>query len=110
VAPAPINEHLQWLTDKEKGLKSVSRIAAVTKTYADAVCEVGARYGVPVINLWKAFMSKAGFEAENWKEGDVLPGSMDAPKNHALVNFMHDGGYLIGMQYLVILTICRTAL
>lgn len=91
VAPPPVNEHLQWESDKLKGHHSVCRRAHITKTYADAACEVGERFGLPVIHLWNAFMSEAGFSAENWNDGDLLPGSQSAPENKALVNLMHDG-------------------
>lgn len=91
VAPPPINEHLQWLSDQNKGLKSLSRRAATTKSYADAACEVGEKLQVPVVNLWKAFMITAGFQAAGWKTGEPLPGAMDVPQNDELVRLMYDG-------------------
>jgi hypothetical protein len=66
-------------------------LAAVTKTYAEAACEVGQRLGLPVVNLWKAFMSEAGFSVEQCKEGDELPGALSAPQNQCLVDLMYDG-------------------
>ncbi|KAF2652738.1 SGNH hydrolase [Lophiostoma macrostomum CBS 122681] len=91
VAPPPINEHLQWITDQEKGLKVVSRRAAITKSYADAVCEVAKRNEVVVVNLWKAFMTRAAFDVNAWKTGDPIPGAMEVVSNTTLVELMHDG-------------------
>jgi hypothetical protein len=66
-------------------------VASATKDYADAVCEVGARLSVPVVNLWQAFMEKADFKLDTWKVGDLLPGSLGVPPNDALVELMYDG-------------------
>ncbi|PSN74005.1 SGNH hydrolase [Corynespora cassiicola Philippines] len=107
VAPPPINEHLQWPSDQEKGLSTLSRVAASTKSYADAACEVGEKLGVPVVNLWKAFMSKTGFDVDTWKVGDAIPGSLSLPQNDVLVELMYDGlhfnpaGYDILFQELI---------
>ncbi|KAF2180806.1 SGNH hydrolase [Zopfia rhizophila CBS 207.26] len=91
VAPPPINEHLQWITDKAKGFEKVSRAAASTKSYADAACQVGKKLGVPVVNLWAAFMSRTDFKLDEWKAGGHLPGSLGAAQNDALVELMYDG-------------------
>jgi lysophospholipase L1-like esterase len=91
VAPPPVNEHLQWQSDRLRGHQSVCRLASVTKTYADAASQVGERLGLPVVNLWNAFMSKASFSAENWKMNDPLPGSLSLPQSEALVKLMYDG-------------------
>ncbi|KAH7344332.1 SGNH hydrolase-type esterase domain-containing protein [Pyrenochaeta sp. MPI-SDFR-AT-0127] len=91
VAPPPINEHLWWPRDQSNGYSSVSRIASTTKDYSDAACEVGANLGVPVVNLWKAFMEKAGFQLEAWKVGDPIPGSLGIPQNDTLIELMYDG-------------------
>jgi hypothetical protein len=72
----------------------VSRTAAATKEYADAACEVGAKLNIPVINLWKAFMTKAAFQVDVWKTGDHLPGSLAIPQDDALVKLMYDGEVL----------------
>lgn len=94
VAPPPINEHLQWLTDQEKGFEKVTRVAASTKSYADGIVDVGQKHGIPVVNLWTTFMTRTGFDAETWKTGDPIPGSMHVPQNDALVELMYDGEYL----------------
>lgn len=93
IAPPPINEHLWWPRDQESGYASVSRTAATTKEYADAVVELGAKLNLPVVNLWKAFMAKTDFQIEGWKVGDLLPGSLDSAQNDALVELMYDGKY-----------------
>ncbi|KAF2277910.1 SGNH hydrolase [Westerdykella ornata] len=91
IAPPPINEHLLWPNDKLKGRESASRVAAVTKSYADAAYEVGTRLGVPVVHLWNAFMTKAGLEIDQWKTGDTLPGSLDVLENETLKELLYDG-------------------
>ncbi|KAF1847661.1 SGNH hydrolase [Cucurbitaria berberidis CBS 394.84] len=104
IAPPPINEHLWWPRDQSNGYTSVSRVASITKDYADAACKVGAKLEVPVVNLWKAFMERANFKSDAWKLGDPLPGSLDIPQNDALVALMYDGlhfqpeGYVILFQ------------
>jgi hypothetical protein len=95
VAPPPVNEHLQWLTDQSKGMTSVSRTAASTKSYADAARDVGRNVRVPVVDMWSAFMARANFQDEGWKTGDPIPGSLAVPQNNELVKLMHDG-----MQYI----------
>lgn len=91
IAPPPVNEHLWWPRDQESGYPSVSRTAATTKQYADAVVEIGAKLNLPVVNLWKAFMAKTAFQIDGWKVGDLLPGSLDTTPNDALVELMYDG-------------------
>ncbi|KAF2875374.1 SGNH hydrolase-type esterase domain-containing protein [Massariosphaeria phaeospora] len=91
VAAPPINEHLQWLSDQARGARELSRVAARTKSYADAAVGVGQKLNVPVVNLWKAFMSKTNFNADVWKTGDALPGSKDLAQDEALVKMMYDG-------------------
>jgi lysophospholipase L1-like esterase len=105
IAPPPINEHLWWPRDQSSGYTSVSRTAATTKDYADAACEVGAKLNIPVVNLWKAFMAKTEFQADGWKPGDQLPGSLAIPRNDALVELMYDGMlflYLISISMLMV--------
>lgn len=94
IAPPPINEHLWWPRDQESGYTSVSRTAATTKEYADAVVELGAKLNLPVVNLWKAFMAKTGFQIDGWKVGDLLPGSLETAQSDALVELMYDGKYM----------------
>jgi hypothetical protein len=69
----------------------VTRVASATKDYADAACEVGVKLNIPVVNLWQAFMEKAGFKIDAWKLNDPIPGSLGVPENDALVELMYDG-------------------
>ncbi|KAI0586984.1 GDSL Lipase Acylhydrolase family protein [Pyrenophora tritici-repentis] len=91
VAPAPINEHLWWPRDASNGYTSVTRLAATTKVYADAVAELGTELKLPVVNLWEAFMAKTDFKLCAWKLGDALPGSLEIAQSDALVELMYDG-------------------
>ena len=92
VTPPPINEHLQWITNKERGFESLSRVAPRTKGYADGACDVGRKLGVPVVDLWRAFMSRTGWDVNTWRRGQPIPGSVDVAQNDALVELMYDGG------------------
>lgn len=91
VAPPPINEHLWWPRDQSNGYTIVSRLAETTKVYADAVVQLGADLGLPVVNLWKAFMSQTDFDIDAWKPGQHVPGSLALPQSDALANLMYDG-------------------
>ena len=84
---------MQWPSDKEKGYATVNRMAATTKTYADGALEVGKMLGVPVVNLWEAFMSKTGYDSAIWKSGDPLPGALEVTQNDALIELMYDGAF-----------------
>lgn len=59
--------------------------------YAEAVCDVGRKLNIPVVDLWTAFMAKTNFKADAWKLGDAIPGSLDTPQDDGLVELMYDG-------------------
>lgn len=86
LTPPPVNEYQLQGFDEYKGNAHPSRTAAFTKEYAEAVREVGASLGVPVVDVWKAFMSAVG-----WKEGEPLPGSRDLPNLDQFARFFTDG-------------------
>lgn len=86
LTPPPVNEYQLQGFDESKGNAHPSRTAAFTKEYAEAVREVGASLGVPVVDVWKAFMSAVG-----WKEGEPLPGSRDLPNLDQFARFFTDG-------------------
>lgn len=56
--------------------------------------ELGVKLKLPVVDLWKAFMAKTDFQINGWKLGDLLPGSLDAAQNDALVELMYDGKHV----------------
>lgn len=86
ITPPPVDEYQLVLKARALGLSEPSRTAINTKRYADGCRQVGASLGIPVVDLWTAFMEEAG-----WKEGDPLPGSRDAPPNEVLKRLVHDG-------------------
>lgn len=91
VAPPPINEHLWWPRDQSNGYTTVSRLAESTKVYADTVVQLGAELGLPVVNLWKAFMSQTDFNVDAWKPGDHVVGSLALAQSDTLAGLMYDG-------------------
>jgi lysophospholipase L1-like esterase len=102
IAPAPIDEHLVWANDAAQGRTVISRKNAVLKEYSEAVVALGGRLGVPVVDLWKAFMAKTGWTEENWKQGEPLVGSLDVEQNQELVRLMHDGLHFNAAGYQVL--------
>lgn len=80
-----------WFNEKSLGRAAVSRKNADVKKYAEAAVAVGQRLGVPVVNLWTAFMSSTGWKEQEWKENEPIVGSLDVPQNEELVRLMHDG-------------------
>ncbi|KAF1344542.1 isoamyl acetate-hydrolyzing esterase [Delphinella strobiligena] len=89
VTPPPVDEHLCLQKDRTVGINVIRRTAENTARYAEAVREVGKTLGLPVLDLWTAFMKEAG-----WQQGDPLPGSSDVPQNEVLTRLMHDGLHL----------------
>lgn len=86
VTPPPVNEYQLEESDLEKGILEVRRTAEHTKQYADVCQEVGSELGVTVLDLWSAFIVKAG-----WRSGEPLPGSKKAPRSRILEDLLHDG-------------------
>jgi hypothetical protein len=89
LTPPPINEYQTEITDRGYGHTTLQRTAINTKRYADACREVGASLGVPVADIWRAFMTAAG-----WEEGQPLAGAKDVAKNSILESFLSDGRLL----------------
>ncbi|KAK2593957.1 isoamyl acetate-hydrolyzing esterase [Conoideocrella luteorostrata] len=86
VTPPPIEERRLDLRVKSQGYLKLNRSNAVTKQYADISREVAEEMNVGCVDLWTAFMSKAG-----WQIGDPLYGSQDLPINNAIRALIHDG-------------------
>ncbi|ERF77237.1 hypothetical protein EPUS_05806 [Endocarpon pusillum Z07020] len=86
VTPAPVDEYQMMVSDALKGYTTPQRTAANTKMYADACRGIGEELNLPVVDLWGAFMRKAG-----WREGEPLIGSIDVARNEVLQNLLRDG-------------------
>ena len=91
VTPPPVNEYQLTVRDASKGYTAPQRTAANTQIYADACRKVGEELGLPVVDLWHAFMGKAG-----WKEGETLTGSRGAERSAILESLLMDGTCSIG--------------
>ncbi|KAJ5287149.1 GDSL Lipase/Acylhydrolase family protein [Penicillium angulare] len=94
ITPPPINEYQLEGFDHAKDTAHPSRTAAITKTYGEAVKEVGKSLNVPVADIWTAFMTSVG-----WQEGQPLIGSRDAPRNENFDSLFIDGLHLTGDGY-----------
>lgn len=99
ITPAPICEYMAESCDAVKGRFVMQRTAEVTKTYGDACAEVGKELGLPVVNLWEAFVDYAG----GWKEGEPLPGSRKCPQNEKLDSLFRDGLHFSPQGYVPVL-------
>ncbi|KAJ5815661.1 Esterase SGNH hydrolase-type subgroup [Penicillium riverlandense] len=97
LTPPPVNEYQLEGFDASKGTPHPSRTAAYTKLYAAAAREVGAELGVPVADLWTAFMQTTG-----WQDGQPLIGSRDAPNNANLETLFTDGLHLTPDGYRIV--------
>jgi len=86
VTPPPVEERRLEHRVKSQGYTKLNRSNERTKQYADASREVAKDMDVGCLDLWTAFMSKAG-----WKPGDPLYGSRDLPENNAIRSLIHDG-------------------
>lgn len=86
ITPPPVNQYQLQAFDESKGTPHPSRTAAHTKLYAEAAREVSASLGMPIADIWTAFMDAVG-----WKEGEPLPGSREAPNNEKLSSLLTDG-------------------
>lgn len=96
ITPPPVNEYQLTIRDALKGYTAPQRTAANTRRYADACREVGQEINRPVVDLWHAFMRKAG-----WRNGDPLAGSKDVERNEVLESLFLDGLHLSPAGYRV---------
>ncbi|KAH8696064.1 GDSL Lipase/Acylhydrolase family protein [Talaromyces proteolyticus] len=95
ITPPPINEYQLEITDFKKGIVGPPRrTAKTTKMYADACRDVAKSLGIPVADLWAAFMNAA-----QWKPGQPLAGSKESPVNERLASLLSDGLHFTSSGY-----------
>lgn len=86
VTPPPVNEHQHLEDDRQKGFQRLRRTAKNTKLYADACKDVGKSLGIPVADVWTAFLREGG-----WIEGEALVGSLERPQSEKFNVLFSDG-------------------
>ncbi|EEP75918.1 predicted protein [Uncinocarpus reesii 1704] len=94
LTPPPVNEYQFEVLDGTSGPAAPMRSAENTKLYADACREVGRSLGIPLVDIWTAFMKEAG-----WVEGEPLAGSKKAQPNQKLAALLSDGLHLSPAGY-----------
>jgi isoamyl acetate esterase len=97
ITPPPVDE---WRFDEP-----LTRTAVNTKIYADVCREVATDLGLPVVDVWRLFMRKAGWKAEveaEGKEEKLLAGDRRAEKSVVLAELLSDGLHLTVEGYNVV--------
>ncbi|KAL2834177.1 SGNH hydrolase-type esterase domain-containing protein [Aspergillus cavernicola] len=97
ITPTPVNEYQLQGFDEGKGNSHPSRVNSQTRLYAEAAGEVAGSLKLPVVDLWTAFMTAAG-----WKEGQPLIGSREAPNNEKFASLFTDGLHLTADGYRIV--------
>lgn len=92
ITPPPVDEYQLEMADKAKGydMSLQRRTAERTKSYADAARNVGRELNIAVLDIWTAFMLKAG-----WKQGEPLLGSSKLPRSPVLGQLLYDGMFAL---------------
>jgi hypothetical protein len=83
----PVEETVIQETLQGVGSTEEIRKARDAADYAAVVREVGKETGVPVLDVWAAFMEKAGWKGED----GFLPGSKKSGKSMVLAELLYDG-------------------
>jgi hypothetical protein len=86
ITPPPVNEYQHLEEDRQKAFDTLRRTAKNTKLYVDACKDVGKSLGIPVVDIWSAFLKKAG-----WVEGETLVGSLERPESEIFTGLFSDG-------------------
>ncbi|KAJ9633449.1 uncharacterized protein PV06_06755 [Exophiala oligosperma] len=94
VTPPPVDE---WqLGDQE-------RTASNTRAYAAACRQLGRDLGLPTLDLWTMFMTKAGWrEDDDDRQKKPLIGSKAAPRNQVLADLLSDGLHFTPAAYQIV--------
>ncbi|KAH8795418.1 GDSL Lipase/Acylhydrolase family protein-like protein [Hyaloscypha finlandica] len=99
ITPPPFEETMLVELQEEWGVPPPTRKAMDAQEYAELVKEVGKEAGVPVLDVWSAFMEKAG-----WKAGDPLPipGTLELGKSKELEELSYDGLHVSPQGYRIV--------
>jgi lysophospholipase L1-like esterase len=90
ITPPPIDERICEADDASKGIHQIRRDAKITSEYAQAVRDLSRELNVVCLDLWTAFMTRAG-----WKDGKPILGSKDVEQREdGLPKFLKDGLHL----------------
>ncbi|GAA85844.1 GDSL lipase/acylhydrolase family protein [Aspergillus luchuensis IFO 4308] len=102
LTPPPVNEYQLEAFDASEGVPHPSRTANQTRKYAGAASDVALSLGVPIADLWTAFM-----EAVEWREGDPLIGSREVPNHESFQQYFTDGLHLTAKGYRLVYRVVR---
>jgi len=91
--PPPI---IEGMFEKLREQVGIHRTPGITASYANAVREVGKELGVPVVDVWSAFIKRTG-----WKEGEPLPGTPER-QEAVLPTLLNDGLHLTPAGNLIV--------
>ncbi|RAH70583.1 SGNH/GDSL hydrolase family protein [Aspergillus aculeatinus CBS 121060] len=97
ITPPPINEYQLEFFDKGKGNPHPTRTNQNAKVYAEGARDLAASLGIPVVDVWTAFMTAVG-----WKEGQPLVGSRELPNDEKFARLFTDGLHLTGEGYRIV--------
>lgn len=81
-----MNEYQHRAADLQKGYEELRRTSQHTKLYVDACRDIGRCLGIPVVDIWSAFLKKAG-----WTKEEALIGSLQEPRSEIFDNLFSDG-------------------
>ncbi|CAG8974624.1 hypothetical protein HYALB_00009801 [Hymenoscyphus albidus] len=96
ITPPPVDEYL--LSQNFTGERKEGRSVEGAREYAEAVKEVGSITGVPVVDIWTAFMRKIGWE-ESSAASIPIPGKSEDGGKAGLGLLLSDGLHLTPQGY-----------
>ncbi|KAK5137885.1 hypothetical protein LTR08_006654 [Meristemomyces frigidus] len=103
VTTPPVDERRAHQADRDKypalGANELRRTAANTALYAQAVRDLGVELQLPVLDIWTAMVSRAGYSRTS---PPPVIGSREAPANETLQSFLHDGLHFTGEGYKIL--------
>lgn len=100
ITPPPVDERM-CLESSKAGDPNfpdvITRPAAVTAQYANAVREIGQELSIQVVDIWSALIRRTGGTA-----GEMPTGSRELPRSEAFQSFFRDGLHLSPRGYEVL--------